>query len=128
MINNFLVLKKDNQGNDNLPSRRLTANIGTKESAIWKDLGVAWLKKNAQGDAFLSVQLEKTRTYQNKDGETVNVDGYVIITEEEYNFLKNCEARVNMLTSDGKIDMAKHPLNSEAEQKAYDKELGDIGF
>ena len=133
MINNFLVLKKDNQGNDNLPSRRLTANTGTKENPVWKDLGVAWVKKNAQGEPFLSVTLEKDREYTNRDGQTVKVDGYVIITESEYQNLKNCEARCQFLTSptdgfENGIDMAKHPLNSDTEQANYDKTLADIGF
>ena len=126
MINNFLVLKKDNQGNDNLPSRRLTTNTGTKENPVWKDLGVAWVKKNAQGEPFLSVTLEKDREYTNRDGQTVKVDGYVIITESEYRKLKLAEAKQARMTSptDGYpngINMATHPLNSEAEQKDIDE-------
>lgn len=133
MIQNFIIVAQEAK-TETQPTRRLTTNIGTPENPIWKDLGVAWVKKNAKGETFLSAQLTKEdRTYKNKDGEDVTVKGYAMITVEEYNFLKNCEARCKFLTSptDGHpagIDLAKHPLNSEAEQKAYDKELEDIGF
>lgn len=128
MIQNFIVVAKEATA-EGQPTRRLTANTGTQENPIWVDLGVAWVKKNAKGETFLSAQLQKEdKTYKNKEGLDVNIKAYTIISVEEYNFLKNCEARVNMLTSDGKIDMAKHPLNSEAEQKRYDNELADIGF
>ena len=133
MIQNFIVVAKEATV-EGQPTRRLTANTGTQENPIWVDLGVAWVKKNAKGETFLSAQLQKEdKTYKNKEGLDVNIKAYTIISVEEYNFLKNCEKRVEMLTSptDGfpnGIDMAKHPLNSESEQKAYDKELEDIGF
>lgn len=121
-------MAQDNQGNEKMPNRRLTANTRTQEDPFWVNLGVAWVKKNTKGETFLSCALETDRTYKNKEGVEVVVKGKVIIEEEEYNFLKNCEERCKYLTSDGKIDMAKHPLNSETEQKAIDSHLDSIGF
>ena len=133
MIKNFIIVAQDNQGNDKLPNRRITANTRTQEDPFWVTLGVAWVKKNAKGETFLSCKLEDDRTYTTKEGVEVNVKAQVIITEEEYNYLKNCEARVKMLTSPtpefpNGIDLAKHPLNSPAEQAEYDNELDSIGF
>lgn len=133
MIKSFIVVAQEAK-TEKAPTRRITANIGTQESPIYKDLGVAWVKKNARGETFLSAQLNaEERTYKNKDGYDVTVPAYVIIDQKEYEFLKNCEKRVEMLTSptDGfpnGIDIAKHPLNSHDEQKQYDDELSSIGF
>lgn len=132
MIKNFLIVAQDNQGNENLPTRRLTTNTGTPEEPFWMNLGVAWIKKNTKGETFLSCKLEDDRTYKNKDGVDVEVKGKVIILEEEYRYLKNCEERCKFLTSpqdDGTvIDMARHSLNSADEQKRNDKVLDEIGF
>lgn len=129
MINNFTIFKKDAPVGENMPTHTLSAKIGDNYAQI----GSGWTKTSSRGN-FLSCQLNpENKSFTTKEGETVNLEAWVMITKEEYNFLKNCEKRVGMLTSptDGHpagIDMAKHPLNSEAEQKAYDKELEDIGF
>lgn len=129
MINNFTIFKQDNQGNEKLPTHTISAKIGDNYAQI----GSGWTKVGQKGN-FLSCQLNtENRSYTTKDGTTVNLEAYVMITKEEFEFLKNCEKRVEMLTSptDGflnGIDMAKHPLNSDTQQKEYDRELTDIGF
>lgn len=133
MIKNFIIVAQEAR-TEKAPTRRLTANIGTQEAPIYKDVGVAWVKKNARGETFLSAQLNaEERTYKNKEGFDVTVPAYVIIDQKEYEHLKACEERVKFLTSPTEefpngIDMAKHPLNSESQQKEYDNHLSEIGF
>lgn len=124
MIQNFIIVAKDQKGNENMPARSLQAKNGSETLYI----GVGWIKKNEAGQTFLSCQMSKERTTDaNK-----TYDGYLIISEKEYKRLKNCEARCEFLTSpdeNGKsIDMAKHPLTSPKEQSEIDKNLEDIGF
>lgn len=133
MIKSFIIVAQDNKGNEKMPTRRLTTNTGTPEEPFWMDLGVAWIKKNVKGETFLSALLNTNRTYKNQEGKDVFVNGLVMITENEYARLKDCEARCAFLTSPTEehpvgIDMAKHPLNGEAEQKAHDEALSEIGF
>jgi hypothetical protein len=122
MIQNFIIVAQDNKGDERLPTRSLQTK--TEDGSRTLYIGSGWVRKNENGETFLSCAMKKNWT--SPDGK--KYDGYVVITEDEYTFLKNCEARVNMLTSDGSIDMAKHPLNSASEQKAYDDQLSQIGF
>lgn len=127
MIKNFIIVAQEAK-TENAPTRRLTTNTRTPEDPYFVDLGVAWVKKNKKGETFLSCQLENEREYQNKEGQTIKKEGFVILTEKEYKHLKNCEARCEFLTSDGSIDMATHPLNTPEEAKRIKENLGAIGF
>jgi len=125
MIKNFTITKQDNQGKDNLPNRKISTKIGDN----FIQIGSGWVKNDKNGNPFISGQLKNE--FVKDDG--MVYDGYVIITEREYKHLKNCEARCQFLTSPtdefpAGIDLAKHPLNSDAEQANYDKTLEDIGF
>jgi len=124
IFKNFIVVAQEARS-EKAPTRSIRAKEGDKTHY----LGVGWVKKTEDGSTYLSCQMQASRATE--DGKTF--PGYLVIDEEEYNFLKNCEKRVEMLTSptDGfpnGIDTAKHPLNSDTQQKAYDEELSSIGF
>lgn len=114
-----------------LPNYDLSINLGTPENPVRKYIGSGWKKsyvKDGETKGYMSVTLNNQ--FIKNDG--TKIDGYLVITEEEYNHLKNCEERCKFLTSpqeDGTvIDMARHPLNSPDEQKHNDKILDEIGF
>lgn len=81
MIQQFNIYKTKEKRTDKSPDYRLQARDDEKAFNI----GVGWRKKSDYGD-YLSIVLDKTRTYE-KDGETIRVDGFVIIKESEYNSL-----------------------------------------
>ena len=125
MIQNFTITVMDNNGNENLPTRKISTKIGDN----FVQVGSGWVKKDKNNNPFISCKLKDE--YRKEDGTVY--DGFVMITKKEYDKLKNCEARCEFLTSptggfENGIDMAKHPLNSASEQASYDQSLEAIGF
>jgi len=126
MIQSFLIVAKDTQGNDKMPNRRIT----TKIEDSFLDLGVGWVKKNDKGETFLSCKLQEQRVHEGK-----TYPGYVILSEGEYARLKAEIARlepyaVGCISPDSNnpqgIDMVNHPLNSN--YKDNTPTLEEIGF
>lgn len=102
MIQNFNIYTNSKKTEDKHPDYKLVAKLDDK--ALY--FGVAWKKKSDSG-SYLSVALDKPREYQ-KDGQTVKLDGYVIITESEYKkLLNNQKAKIG--TTD--IDYPENDLD-----------------
>ena len=81
MMKNFNIYANNYKKTDAQPDYRLVAKTNDKAFNV----GVAW-KKTGQNGSYLSVALDKPREYE-KDGQTVKLDGYLIISESEYNEL-----------------------------------------
>ena len=62
MITNFIIVQKETKS-ENMPNRLLQAKDGDKTHYI----GVGWVKKNQNGDTYLSCAMSKNRATD--DGE-----------------------------------------------------------
>lgn len=71
---------------DKKPSHNLVASDERYENKT--SVGSFWLKQGQNGN-FLSGELKKSRTYEGKE-----YDGYVIITEKEWNEYQDLKKRV----------------------------------
>lgn len=118
MIQNFTITVMDNNGNENLPTRKISTKIGDN----FVQVGSGWVKKDKNGNPFISCKLKDE--YKKEDGTVY--DGFVMLSVKEYRKLKLAEEKQSHLTSPTNefpngINMATHPLNSDMEQKTIDE-------
>lgn len=56
------IIQKATPKNDKAPDRRISARVGD----TWVEIGAGWVKKNKNGDSFISCIMRKP--YQDKKG------------------------------------------------------------
>lgn len=119
----------------------------TSLAIITKEHGTRWISgfknditKNWKEGDVVEITITQNGEYLNFEAIEQEVkndsfikDEFMVIRKTEYEFLKNCEKRCEFLTSptdgfENGIDLARHPLNSESEQKSNDDILAKIGF
>lgn len=82
---NITVSKASDGGAESkLPTHRLVVSNENYEHK--KDVGSFWTKEGSWGK-FLSGKMGDARSYVNKEGQTVEVPGYVIVREDELDAL-----------------------------------------
>jgi len=129
MIYTKLSLKKlgDVKPGDKMPAYSVIASDSTYQNKV--EIGKMWLKVGEFGN-YLSGQLnEGNRTYTKKDGTRGEEKGYVIITRDEYDQLRQPQAHgaetVDMKVVGGSI--AKSMPQYE-DKRTGEQILDEIGF
>jgi uncharacterized protein (DUF736 family) len=82
MLRNITIHKRKEVKTANQPTHDLVASDEKYENKTI--VGAMWTRVTEEGNKFLSGTLSKPRTHEGKE-----YDGYVIITEKEYNELKS---------------------------------------
>ena len=80
MIKQFIIQLNNNKQSEKAPDRRISAKVGEE----WKEIAGGWKKKDKNGNDYIFCKMAEP--YE-KDGKLIR-DGFVIISESEYNQLK----------------------------------------
>ena len=76
-IKNFIIQKNSNKKSDKAPDRVIRTKVGDK----WLEIAGGWIKKDRNGNDFVSCLMSKTWV-DGKDN-TKRREGYVIVAESE---------------------------------------------
>ena len=83
MLKNITIFKRSEVKTDKHPTHDIVAADENYSKESKTTVGSLWTKTTDDGSRFLSGGLSKSRTHEGKE-----YDGYVIISEKEYNALK----------------------------------------
>jgi hypothetical protein len=82
-IKNFSIFKNNKKEKDTHPDYTISAKIEKNNTEEFKEIGAVYLKETTKGEKYFSCGLAKERQYNDN-----TYDGYVIITERQYQALK----------------------------------------
>lgn len=69
---------------ENMPDRKLSANIGTQENPIWVEIGAGWAKQDSKGNAYISASFNQTnKVFNKKDGSIGETHSWTLVKTSE---------------------------------------------
>lgn len=79
MIKNFSIFKSKPSDNEKAPTHTISANVGTKETPEYVNIGSCWTKEG-KGGKFLSCKLQDV--YVDHTDRTKTKKGFAIVDEK----------------------------------------------